>query len=92
MSIFTLDTTKLSHLQSKGLANCWNAYSMDTPNHEIMEVGLNKKSGYIYIALENQVCIASNNGNPVEYIISDPYDGAEESFDSYDEAVLTLYK
>ena len=91
MSIFTLSKTKLSFLESKGMANCWAAYALNTPNREIIEVVFNERTKYIYIALENMVTIASNNGNAVEYLIFDE-DGKELSFDEYDEAVLTLNK
>ncbi len=73
------------------MANCWAAYALNAPNREIMEVGYNEQTKYIYIALENMVTIASNNGNAVEYLIFDE-DGKELSFDEYDQAVLTLNK
>jgi len=38
---------------------------------EIMECGFNTNSGYIYIALENGICIASSFGQGVDYIITD---------------------
>ena len=57
------------------------------PNEEIMEVGYNSSSGYVYIALENGISIASCFGQEVEYIVYDFETGDEEFFDEYEQAL-----
>ena len=44
---------------------------------DIMCCGFNEYSGYVYIALENGVTIASRFGRSVNYIVSDPNTGEE---------------
>jgi len=53
---------------------------------EIMETGFNTSSGYVYIALENGIQIASCFGRGVDYIVTDFETGEEHFFDTYDEA------
>ena len=53
---------------------------------EIMETGFNTSSGYVYIALENGIQIASCFGWGVDYIVTDFETGEEHFFDTYDEA------
>jgi hypothetical protein len=55
-----------------------------------MECGFNKMSGYVYIALENGVQIASCFGNPVEYIVYQHEQDEEEFFDTYAEAYSNI--
>lgn len=59
---------------------------------DIMECGFNMNTGYVYIALENGIQIASNFGYPVEYIVYDNQFDDELFFDNYDEAFDYLYK
>ena len=63
------------------------AYKTYAHGEEIMECGFNKMSGYVYIALENGVQIASCFGNPVEYIVYQHEQDEEEFFDTYAEAI-----
>jgi hypothetical protein len=53
---------------------------------DIMETGFNTSSGYVYIALENGIQIASCFGRGVDYIVNDFETGEEHFFDTYDEA------
>lgn len=53
---------------------------------EIMEIGFNTSSGYVYIALENVIQIASCFGQEVDYIVYDFETGDEHFFGTYDEA------
>lgn len=62
------------------------AYKQNAFNEYIMECGFNKNSGYVYIALENGVQIASCFGQNVEYITYDFETGDEYFFDTYEEA------
>jgi hypothetical protein len=53
---------------------------------DIMETGFNTSSGYVYIALENGIQIASCFGQEVDYIVYDYETGDEHFFDTYYEA------
>jgi hypothetical protein len=63
------------------------AYQEVAQREDIMECGFNKMSGYVYIALENGVTIASCFGQSVDYIKYDFETGEEEFFDTYEEAL-----
>lgn len=52
---------------------------------DIMDIGMNNSSGYVYIALDNSVTIASCFGRDVQYIYCDFITGEELFFDSYAE-------
>ena len=75
-----------AYLEAKGLAKCWEAYSKIASYRDIMEVGFNPNSGYVYIALECGISIASNIGQDIDYIVTDYETGEEYFFDSYEEA------
>lgn len=62
------------------------AYRDECFGEDIMETGFNQNSGYVYIALENGLQIASCFGQPVDYIIYDFETGEEQFFDTYEEA------
>jgi hypothetical protein len=66
------------------------AYQENCINEEIMETGFNTISGYVYIALENGVQIASCFGQSVDYIVYDFETGEDHFFDEYEEAVSYL--
>ena len=57
-----------------------------------MECGFNNMSGYVYIALENGIQIASCFGQSVEFIVTDYEDGEEEFFDNYFDAYESMSK
>lgn len=80
-----------AYLEAKGLSLVWEAYYQNCPREDIMEIGFNDQSGYVYIALENiGVSIASAFGQDVEYIVTDWVTGEEYFEDSMDEAVEKL--
>ena len=66
------------------------AYRDNCFEEDIMEQGFNQNSGYVYIALENGIQIASCFGQEIDYIVYDFETGEEHFFDSYDEAVEHL--
>ena len=80
-----------SYCETKGLAKCFDALTrqqctqIDT---DVMDdgIGFNANSGYVYIALESGITIASMLGHDVEYIVTDYNDGEEFFFDTYKEA------
>lgn len=59
---------------------------------DIIECGFNKNSGYVYIALENGIQIASCFGKDVEYIVYDNKLEDELFFDNYDESFDYLFQ
>ena len=59
------------------------AYLRNCFGEEIMDIGMNNNSGYVYIALENGIQIASCFGQNVEYIVTDFDNGEEEFFGDY---------
>ena len=63
-------------------AHLKNAY-----NEEIMECGFNKQTGYVYIALENGIQIASCFGQDVEYIKYNYKTDEELFYEEYTEAL-----
>ena len=50
---------------------------------DISHCGFNENSGYVYIALENGVTIASCFGQSVDYIVTNPNTGSEKITDTY---------
>ena len=63
------------------------AYKTYAHGEDIMECGFNKMSGYVYIALENGVQIASCFGQGVDYIKYDFETSEEYFFDTYEESL-----
>ena len=66
------------------------AYKEFAQDEDIMECGFNNMSGYVYIALENGISIASCFGNPVEYIVYQHEQDEEEFFETYKEAYNSI--
>ena len=66
------------------------AYKEYARGEDIMECGFNQNTGYVYIALENGVQIASCFGQDVEYITYDFENGDESFFDTYEEAYSNI--
>ena len=56
-------------------------------NEIIEDYGFNRMSGYVYIALDNGIQIASCFGQKVEYIKLDYETQEELFFDTYEEAL-----
>ena len=72
-------TNSLGYLDAKSKSIVWAAYAEHFGGEEIMEEGFNINSGYVYIALENGVTIASAFGKKVEFIVYDE-ENEEETF------------
>jgi len=66
------------------------AYKGNAFQEPILECGFNKYSGYVYIALENGISIASCFGQSVDYIITDFETGEESFYDNYSAALYHL--
>jgi hypothetical protein len=78
----------ISFCEAQGLAKVFQAYADHCAGEEIFYegVGFNSHSGYVYIALENGITIASCMGQDVDYIMTNFDTGHEQFFDSYEEA------
>lgn len=74
-----------AYLDAKSKAIIWNAYAENFSCEEILEEGFNQNSGYVYIALENGVTIASAFAQPVEFIIYNHETGEETFIESIEE-------
>ncbi|MGL4791352.1 MAG: hypothetical protein ACRCW1_08090 [Anaerotignaceae bacterium] len=79
-------STSVAYCEAQGLALCFSAYAEHSAGEDILEIGFNSNSGYVYIALENGISICSMLGRSVEYLVSDWNTGEEHFFDSYHEA------
>jgi virulence-associated protein VapD len=74
----------IAYCEAMGLSKCFEAYA--NIGEDILELGFNTNSGYVYIALENGVSICSMLGQDVEYLVTDFESGEELFFDTYEEA------
>ena len=81
MEIYNLESP--AYCEAMGLSIVFKAYAEECIREEIQEVGFNPNSGYVYIALENGIQIASCMGQRVEYITFDFETGEESFFDNY---------
>jgi len=79
-----------AYLEAKGLAKVWKAYYKECCNEDIMEIGFNEYSGYVYIALENGISVASAFGQAVDFIVTNFDNGEEYFLDSFEKAEKTL--
>lgn len=85
-----MQNTSFAYLEAKGKSKVWMAYANHCAGEEIMEEGFNPYSGYVYLALENGIQIASMLGQDVEFIGFDRHTDEEVFFDSYDELIEHL--
>lgn len=76
----------IAHCEAKGLEKIFQAYANECPSEEIMGIGFNPHSGYVYIALENGISICSCMGHQVDYLVTN-FRGDEEFFDTYKLAI-----
>lgn len=82
--------TSIAFCEAQGLARCLQAYADACAREDIFEVGFNSNSGYVYIALENNVQICSMLGREVEYLVTNFDTGSETFFSEYEEALAFL--
>lgn len=77
----------IAYCEAKGFSKVFMAYANECSREEIMEVGFNPNSGYVYIALENGISICSHLGRKVEFLVTNFYNGEETFYDTYKEAL-----
>ena len=78
---------EIAYAEAIGISIIFEAYAENCSGEFISAVGFNPNSGYVYIALDNGVQIASAFGNEAEYIITDLMNDEEAYFDNYEEAL-----
>ncbi len=84
MNYYNLESP--AYCEAKGLSKVFGAYADNCSREDIIEVGFNPNSGYVYMALENGISICSMLGQDVEYLVTDFEDGTEYFLDTYEEA------
>ena len=78
-----------AYCEVEGLCNVLAAYNnLDGHRDEILEVGFNPNSGYVYLALELGITICSKLGEEVEYLVY--LEDEEVFFETYKEALEAL--
>lgn len=87
LQIYGFTNNSIYALEAQGLARVMQAYANNCAGEDIVQIGFNNNSGYVYIALENGVQIASKLGDDVEYITINTEEGQESFFDSYELAL-----
>lgn len=87
IEIYGVSKDGLAVAEAWGLSNVFLAYADNCAGEDIMEIGFNPHSGYVYIALENGITLGSSFGQQVEFIISDIMNDDEFFFDTYEEAL-----
>ena len=87
MAITINGLQSFTYCETMGLSKCFNALAIIDDKY-VMDggIGFNANSGYVYIALEDGITIASMLGRDVEYLVTDYDDGEEFFFDTYKEA------
>jgi hypothetical protein len=85
MNTHTQNQTSFGYSDAKSKSIVWAAYAENFAGEEIMQEGFNVNSGYVYIALENGVTIASCFGQSVDFIVYDFEQGEEIIFETYQE-------
>ena len=76
----------IAYCEAKGFSKIFMAYANECSREEIMEIGFNPNSGYVYIALEDGISICSNLGRAVEFLVTDFNNGEETFYETYEEA------
>ena len=79
-----MENTSVAYLEAKGKSRVWMAYADHFAGEGIMEEGFNPNSGYVYLALENGITIASSFGQEVDFIVYDFDTDEEIIFDSFE--------
>lgn len=77
----------IAFCEAQGLALCFQAYADNCAGESIFEIGFNPNSGYVYIALENDIQICSCLGREVWFMVSSIESGSEDFFTSYQKAL-----
>ena len=88
MNYYNLESP--AYCEAKGLSKVFRAYADNCSREDIMEVGFNPNSGYVYITLENGISICSMLGQDVKYLVTVFESRIEGFLDTYEEAEKNL--
>jgi hypothetical protein len=77
----------VAYCEAKGFSKVFKAYADNCAGEDIMGIGFNHHSGYVYIALENGIQICSCLGQDVDFIVNNFEDGEESFYDTYEDAL-----
>ena len=80
-----MENLSFGYSDAKSKSIIWAAYAEHFAGEEISEEGFNTNSGYVYLALENGVTIASAFGQAVDFYVYDFDNGDEFGFESIEE-------
>lgn len=86
LTIHGVGNSYIAAAEAAGFSKVFMAYAKNASREDILEIGFNSNSGYVYIALENCISICSCLGQEVEYLVTDFEDGEEYFFDCYEDA------
>ena len=89
LKINNVDST-IPYCEAKGLSKVFEAYAEYCSSEEIMEIGFNQYSGYVYIHLEIGICICSMLGQEVDYFTYNDENYDEMIAETYYEAIDNL--
>ena len=79
--------SKLGSSDLRSFINVLEAYlETDAFRNSIHDLGFNMNSGYVYLYLENGICLASCFGQSVDFLALDD-DGEEITFPNYYDAL-----
>jgi hypothetical protein len=92
MNIFESTKNRFGYSDAMSKSNIWERYANYFAGEEIIEEGFNLNSGYLYLALENGVTIASCFGQPAEFFVYDEETEEEISFLFYQDLQNYLNK
>jgi len=87
-----IEISKLGSSDLLSLEIVIKEYNQYARGEDVMEIGFNTSTGYVYIALENGIQIASCFGQSAEFIVYDQENGNEHFFEKYNDALDMQYK
>jgi hypothetical protein len=90
ITIHGVSGDSIAYCEAKGFSKVLMAYANECAGCEIMELGFNPNSGYVYLVLECGISICSMLGHDVEYLVTDMESGEEYFYDSMHEAEIQL--
>jgi hypothetical protein len=83
----TEKSINFAYCEANGLSKCFEAYADYATGENILEIGFNPNSGYVYISLEDiNMSICSMLGQDVEYLVLNFDNGEEYFFETFSEA------
>ena len=81
---------KMSYIELANLNKVLTAWKDEAYNEDIMEIGYNEKTGFVYMAFEsNGIQIACKFNEDVRYLATDRETGDEYWLTSWDDAIDT---